>query len=187
MSNNNTLEESPKNDIYSENQKKNKKNEILTNDNYFDYLSIKISSILMELIYQNTLKNDYEFKLKNQKKSVFTSKFLPKISLSDFIRRIIKYTKISKSILICALIYIDRICKYKQYILTHYNTHRLYFTAILLAIKFHEDHFKSNKFYSKICGIKLKDLNLMEYNFTIDISFNLYINNSLFKNYYENL
>ena len=181
MSNNNTLEESPK--IVEI----NKKNDILTNDTYFDYLSIKISSILMEIIYQNTLKNDYNLKLKNQKKSIFTSKFPPKISLSDFIRRIIKYSKISKSILICALIYIDRICKYKQYILTYYNTHRLYFTAILLAIKFHEDNFKSNKFYSTICGIKLRDLNLMEYTFSIDISFNLYIKNTLFKYYDESL
>ena len=181
MSNNNTLEESPK--IVEI----NKKNDILTNDTYFDYLSIKISSILMEIIYQNTLKNDYNLKLKNQKKSIFTSKFPPKISLSDFIRRIIKYSKISKSILVCALIYIDRICKYKQYILTYYNTHRLYFTAILLAIKFHEDNFKSNKFYSTICGIKLRDLNLMEYTFSIDISFNLYIKNTLFKYYDESL
>jgi hypothetical protein len=181
MSNNNTLEESPK--IVEI----NKKNDILTNDTYFDYLSIKISSILMEIIYQNTLKNDYNLKLKNQKKSIFTSKFPPKISLSDFIRRIIKYSKISKSILICALIYIDRICKYKNYILTYYNTHRLYFTAILLAIKFHEDNFKSNKFYSTICGIKLRDLNLMEYTFSIDISFNLYIKNTLFKYYDESL
>jgi len=181
MSNNNTLEESPK--IVEI----NKKNDILTNDTYFDYLSIKISSILMEIIYQNTLKNDYNLKLKNQKKSIFTSKFPPKISLSDFIRRIIKYSKISKSILVCALIYIDRICKYKNYILTYYNTHRLYFTAILLAIKFHEDNFKSNKFYSTICGIKLRDLNLMEYTFSIDISFNLYIKNTLFKYYDESL
>ena len=164
-----------------------KLNDILTNDTYFDYLSIKISSILMEIIYQNTLKNDYNLKLKNQKKSIFTSKFPPKISLSDFIRRIIKYSKISKSILVCALIYIDRICKYKNYILTYYNTHRLYFTAILLAIKFHEDNFKSNKFYSTICGIKLRDLNLMEYTFSIDISFNLYIKNTLFKYYDESL
>ena len=181
MSNNNTLEESPK--IVEI----NKKNDILTNDTYFDYLSIKISSVLMEMIYQNTLKSDYNLQLKNQKKSIFTSKFPPKISLSDFIRRIIKYSKISKSILICALIYIDRICKYKNYILTYYNTHRLYFTAILLAIKFHEDNFKSNKFYSTICGIKLRDLNLMEYTFSIDISFNLYIKNTLFKYYDESL
>ena len=181
MSNNNTLEESPK--IVEI----NKKNDILTNDTYFDYLSIKISSILMEMIYQNTLKSDYNLQLKNQKKSIFTSKFPPKISLSDFIRRIIKYSKISKSILVCALIYIDRICKYKNYILTYYNTHRLYFTAILLAIKFHEDNFKSNKFYSTISGIKLRDLNLMEYTFSIDISFNLYIKNSLFKIYDDSL
>ena len=187
MSNNNTLEESPKEDIYSENQRLNIKNDILNHEAYFDNLSIKISSVLMEMIYQNTLKSDYNLQLKNQKKSIFTSKFIPKISLSDFIRRIIKYSKISKSILICALIYIDRICKYKNYILTYYNTHRLYFTAILLAIKFHEDNFKTNTFFSKLCGIKLRDLNLMEYNFTIDISFNLYIKNSLFKIYDDSL
>ena len=183
MSDKDTIEESPKEEVKIFNKRNKFSYKDLKNEN----LQNQISLVLMDIIYKNTLKPDYNIMFKKQEKSIFTSKFPPKISLGDFIRRIINYTKICKSTLIYALIYLDRICKYKNYILTDYNTHRLFFSAILLAIKYNEDCFNSNKFYSKICGIKLKDLNSMEYNFAIDISFDFHINHIIYKRYEEKL
>jgi hypothetical protein len=60
-------------------------------------------------------------------------------------------------------------------------------SSILIARKYNEDNFHSNKFFSKVCGIGLKDLNKMEYNFLVDISFNLYIKNSVTKQFLEKL
>ena len=142
-------------------------------------LSISISLYLMNLIYINTLKTDYNVKIKKQKNEVFTSKFPPKISIGDFVKKIIKFIKTSESTFILALIYLDRFCKLNDYILTDYNTHRLFLTSLLIAKKYNEDNFYSNLFFSKVCGIKLKDLNIMEYNFLVDISFNLYVKNSI--------
>lgn len=160
---------------------------LLKEENKEDSLPIKISLYLINTIYNNSLKNDYFKKVQLQKKSIYTSKFPPKISIGDFIRRIIRYGKVNQSTLICALIYLKRICKNKDIILTDYNTHRLFFTAILIAIKLNEDNFKSNQFFSKLCGIKLKDLNSMEYNFAIDISFDFHINHIVYKRYEEKL
>ncbi len=146
-----------------------------------------VSLYLIKIIYNDSLQLDYKNKLKKQKNSVFTSKFTPKISIGDFVNKIIKFTKTSETTFILGLIYINRFCKIKDIILTDYNTHRIFLTSILLAKKYNEDNFYSNKFFSKVCGIKLKDLNVMEYNFLIDISFDLYVKNSIIKQFQEKL
>ena len=146
-----------------------------------------VSLYLIKIIYNDSLQLDYKNKLKKQKNSVFTSKFTPKISIVDFVNKIIKFTKTSETTFILGLIYINRFCKIKDIILTDYNTHRIFLTSILLAKKYNEDNFYSNKFFSKVCGIKLKDLNVMEYNFLIDISFDLYVKNSIIKQFQEKL
>ena len=146
-----------------------------------------VSLYLIKIIYNDSLQLDYKNKLKKQKNSVFTSKFTPKISIGDLVNKIIKFTKTSETTFILGLIYINRFCKIKDIILTDYNTHRIFLTSILLAKKYNEDNFYSNKFFSKVCGIKLKDLNVMEYNFLIDISFDLYVKNSIIKQFQEKL
>ena len=159
--------------------------QFLTDDN--TKFSNLVSLYLIKIIYNDSLQLDYKNKLKKQKNSVFTSKFTPKISIGDFVNKIIKFTKTSESTFILGLIYINKFCKLNDVILTDYNTHRIFLTAILLAKKYNEDNFYSNKFFSKVCGIKLKDLNVMEYNFLIDISFDLYVKNTIVKHFQEKI
>lgn len=61
---------------------------------------------------------------KPQKKSPFTSKKPPAISILAYFERILKYTKIEESTLILTLIYIDRICDLSHTQLTELNIHR---------------------------------------------------------------
>ena len=170
---------------------KQKTNKILELTNFLPMDNNKFSNIvslyLMNLIYKDSLKSDYINKIKIQKNRIFTSKFPPKISIGDFINKIIKFTKTSQSTFILGLIYLDRFCKLNEYILNDYNVHRLFLSSILIARKYNEDNFHSNKFFSKVCGIGIKDLNKMEYNFLVDISFNLYIKNSVTKQFLEKL
>ena len=86
-----------------------------------------------------------------------------------------------------SLIFIDRLCKIANLTLTYYNIHRILFTSILLSIKYNEDNFYDNKFYSEIAGIKLKELNILEYTFTKMINFRFFINNNIFENYVQYL
>ena len=63
-------------------------NLVQINSNQF---SISIPLYLMNLIYTNTLKIDFNVKIKKQKNDIYTSKFPPKISIGDFVNKIIKF------------------------------------------------------------------------------------------------
>ena len=148
-------------------------------------LNSNISISLLNLITSNKLKKNYKEILKKQKSMLFSLKQLPKISVGDFIYRIVYYAKIEDTTLISGLIYLDRFCKKKKIILTEYNIHRLLFISILVAIKFLEDKYFTNIFYSKICGIKIEILNKMEYEFVCGLNFEMYIEKDFFYKYQD--
>lgn len=142
----------------------------------------EISEILTSII-QNNRKN------RNGKKdnSPFVHEHAPKISIFDYLLRIQKYSNIENSSFIIALIYIDRICTKKGIILTKYNIHRILFTAILIAAKYNEDIIYDNLYYSKIAGVEIKELLVLENAFLNYIDFELFISNDIYKQYSEYL
>ena len=180
-----TNHESPKN---IENIKKNNQNE--EEEIVFDYynenknsVSYNISVTLMQLISENMQKDNYKEKLNKQKKQIFTSKTIPKISVSDYLLRITKYANVSDEILIIALIYLDKLCKKNKIMLNSYNVHRLLFISILISIKMNSDKIYKNNYYSKISGINPKELCLMEYEFIHLSGFMLNIKKEIYEKY----
>ena len=180
-----TNHESPKN---IENIKKNNQNE--EEEIVFDYyyenknsVSYNISVTLMQLISENMQKDNYKEKLNKQKKQIFTSKIIPKISVSDYLLRITKYANVSDEILIIALIYLDKLCKKNKIMLNSYNVHRLLFISILISIKMNSDKIYKNNYYSKISGINPKELCLMEYEFMHLSGFMLNIKKEIYEKY----
>ena len=139
-------------------------------------LSNKITSIIEKLI-DNNKKN----KRRKISKDIFTGRTLPKINLNDFINRIIAYTEIEKNTLICSLIYLDEIDKKKP--ITEFNIHRIFFSAVLISIKYNEDDIFKNDYYAKISGVTLNEINKMESNFISLLDFNLYISPIIFEKY----
>ena len=142
-------------------------------------ISITLTSIL------NTNKNldDYKEIIKFQSRQVFSANFIPNISIEDYLVRIQTYSKIEKSTLIICLIYIDRFCNKAKVTLTYYNIHRILFSAILISIKYNEDSFYDNKYYSQIAGVNLKELKNMEYNFIKMLNCELYVSRELYDKY----
>ena len=67
--------------------------------------------------------------------------------------------------------------------LTYYNIHRILFSAVLISIKYNEDCYYDNKYYSEIAGVKLKELNSLEYNFIRMLNCELYVSRKLFDKY----
>jgi hypothetical protein len=57
--------------------------------------------------------------------------------------------------------------------------------SVYLAICFNEDLKYSKQFYSKICGVELKNFILMEYEFIKLINYNLYFDTDYYKIYYN--
>ena len=124
-----------------------------------------ISSALTTILEENKKLNNYKEIIKNQSKMVFSASSIPGISIKDYLIRIQTYSCIEKSTLILSLILIDHICKKSNLILTYYNIHRVLFGSILISIKFNEDSYYDNKFYSEIAGVKLKELKSIEDSF----------------------
>lgn len=142
---------------------------------------------LTTILDNNKNMPNYKNILVKQSKMCFSSKTLPDISLYEYLIRIQKYSLVEKSTLILALIYIDRLCKIGKIILTDYNIHRILFSALILAIKYNEDKFFENEYYSQIAEIKMTELKNIEYNFLSLCNFNVFVDEETFEKYSRNL
>ena len=141
-----------------------------------------VSEILKQIIENNNeqpIKND---SIRKKHPSLY-SEVPPKISIYEYVSRIQKYCSIEKNIIILGLIYIDRICDINRLRLTNYNIHRILFISILIALKYNEDSIYSNKYYSEVAGVSLKELNSMESSFLELLDFKLFVSEEEFKKY----
>ena len=146
-----------------------------------------ISQTLCTILENNKKMADYKEIVKKQSKVAFSANLIPKISIKDYLIRIQTYSNIEKSTLIFSLIYIDRLCHNSDVKLTYYNIHRILFSSILISIKYNEDSYYDNKFYSEIAGVKLKELKVIEYTFLELNDFNVYVNKAEFERYKQKL
>ena len=146
-----------------------------------------ISQTLTTILDDNKNLENYKEIVKNQSKMVFSANTVPNISIKDYLTRIQTYSNIEKSTMILSLIYIDRICEVADLTLTYFNIHRILFAAVLMAIKYNEDNFYDNKFYSEIAGVKLKELKLIEYTFQDLIDFQMFIDDETYEKYQQYL
>ena len=142
-----------------------------------------ISNSLITILEENKNSNNYKEIIKKQSKMIFSSTNIPNISINDYLIRIQTYSEIERSTLILSLILIDHTCKKSGLILTYHNIHRILFGAILISIKYNEDTYYDNKFYSEIAGVKLKELKAIEYSFLELNDFNVFVNYNEFEQY----
>ena len=54
---------------------------------------------------------------------------------------------------------------------------------MIVAIKYNEDDFFSNEFYSKVGGISKKEINKIEYEFLSLIDFSLFVDEEIYNKY----
>jgi hypothetical protein len=91
--------------------------------------------------------------------SIFNSSSQPPIRLDAFLRRIHKYTHFSPQCLILAIIYIDRYNMSKEeFSLNWLNVHKILLTALLIAVKFHDDLYYDNKAFELAGGVNTAQL-----------------------------
>lgn len=116
--------------------------------------------------------------------TVFHAVRAPSISVRSYLQRIMKYTNCSTDQLVLSLIYIDKLTQQSHnHVITDLTVHRLLITAVVLASKFASDFFYSNKFYAKIGGVTLKELNALEREFLYLLDFSLSITDEEFESY----
>ena len=147
-----------------------------------EQISLSISTILEELLIQNSKLSYYKKKIYEQSKMVFSSHKKPKISILDYINRITKYTYVEKSSLIVSLIYLDRICQ-NDILITDYNIHRLLLISIIMSIKINEDQIFGNNYYAEVGGVSIKEFNSIESDFVNYINYYLFVTEEEFFKY----
>ena len=145
-----------------------------------------VTYTLKQIIIANK-KKAHKMKPMHQGSLIFTSKSIPAISLLDYLQRIKKYAKAEESTFVVSLIYIDRVCKNKKVSLNEFNVHKLILASTVVAIKYNEDKFYSNKYYAKIGGVTLEEMNTLESGFINCIDFYLFVDSKVFEMYERNL
>ena len=142
-----------------------------------------ISKALNTILDKNKNVKNYKDILKKQSMMYFSANTIPNITIKDYLMRIQNYSEVEKSTLILSLILIDRMCRKSGILLTHYNIHRILFSSLLVSIKYNEDSYFDNNFYSQIAGVKPNELKILEYTFLEYNDFNIYVKDDEYKQY----
>ena len=118
------------------------------------------------------------------KDNLFYLDQIPDVSLEEYIYHLLKYTEISISTLIIAIIYIDQFCEKYRYVLSMHNIHRILLIFVYLSIKFNEDIKIKEDYYAKIAGVSVKDLNTLEYQICVGMNFDFYVKSEYYQQYF---
>ena len=109
------------------------------------------------------------------------------MTLLTFIFRIRKFGKCSDACFLVALIYLDRIVNTSGFVLTPHNVHRIMLTAVMVAAKFHEDHFYNNAFFAKLGDVAIEEMNSSEIELLQQLRFSLVVTGDLYNKYHLQL
>ena len=131
---------------------------------------IYISSNLLSIIQRNKKMKNKPTKDSNE---TFYSKLIPALTLEKFLIRIMKYTEAENNTLIVAYLYIIKLIKIENFILSLNNVYRLLLGATILAKKVLEDLNYNNIYYCEIGGLSVEELNNIEFNLFVRISFDV--------------
>ncbi|KAH3744560.1 cyclin family protein [Pelomyxa schiedti] len=108
----------------------------------------------------------------------------PTISLYDFTLRVSRHSGCTRAALVAALVYLDRLMvKHPFLTLTETNVHRLLWTCVVVAIKYFEDSFYSNAYYSKVGGVTLVEMNHLEVTLLLALGFDLFVTPKQYQQY----
>lgn len=128
--------------------------------------------------------------------SMFQGQVKCPLGPSAYIERILKYTATSPCNLLVALIYLQRLKDEeldndtipKQSLrLTSYNTQRLLLTAIMLASKFHDEPFVTNKQWALVGDISTAEMNELEREMLFCLRFSLMVSREEYDACYDSL
>ena len=148
-----------------------------------DHLALLIADMLERLMIHND-----RIPLLPESLTRFHSRSAPGISVLDYLRRIIRFTKVEKSILLLTLHYVDQMCaRTTLFNLSSLTAHRFIIASIAVASKGLCDTFCTNSLYARVGGISLAELNILEREFLRGIDWRLTCTREVLQEYYINL
>jgi hypothetical protein len=112
----------------------------------------------------------------------------PGISVHDYLNRIIVHATPSPPILLATVYYIDRLCAlYPIFTISSLTVHRYLITATTVGAKGLSDSFWTNSTYSRVGGVSLKELALLELEFLEKMDWKIIPRPDVLVTYYQNL
>jgi hypothetical protein len=92
----------------------------------------------------------------------FHSAVPPRITIQEYVVRLTSFECSPVCYVLC-LVYIDRLLKKEaRFAVDHFTCHRLLAAALVLAVKFEDDVYYTNRVYAKCSGLSVKELNYLE-------------------------
>eukprot|EP01018_Ginkgo_biloba_P011081 Gb_27035 [translate_table: standard] len=163
-------------------------------DNTHQFSSIPcVLTVLSSLVERVVARNEriavsYSPTFSRQKYRVFDGVQVPNLSIESYLERIFKYVNCSPSVFVVAYAYIDRLIQFHpQFRITCVNVHRLLITAVMVASKFVEDLNYRNSYYARVGGLKIEEINKLEFEFLFMMGFKLQVTVNVFESYCSHL
>ena len=120
--------------------------------------------------------------------TIFDARQVPSITIEAYVMRMKELVVCSESCYIIALLYLDLIVqKHKSFRITRYNIHRLYLTSMVVTVKFYEDEYYDNIYWSYVGGIACEEMNVLEKEMLLLLDFNLTISKDNYDHYLETM
>ncbi|KAJ5105205.1 hypothetical protein NUU61_002552 [Penicillium alfredii] len=146
-------------------------------------LVVLISSMLMELIRFND-----KIPLHQGRLTRFHSRSPPRISVQDYLQRLTTHATLSPPILLSMVYYIDRLCAlYPAFTVSSLTIHRFLIASATVASKGLSDSFWTNKTYSRVGGISMTELAMLELEFLFRVQWRIVPQPEVLVDYYQSL
>ena len=146
-------------------------------------LVVLISSMLLELIQFND-----KIPLHQGRLTRFHSRSPPRISVKDYLQRLTTHATLSPPILLSMVYYIDRLCAlYPAFTVSSLTIHRFLIASATVASKGLSDSFWTNKTYSRVGGISMNELALLELEFLFRVEWRIVPQPEVLVDYYQSL
>jgi len=102
---------------------------------------------------------------------------IPSLSLTSYVERFTNFTTAPREVFVTAIAYIDRFLASnpRGIELALCNVHRIFAVSFVVASKFVSDLYNSNKYYARVAGVSLEELNTLERAFLNDLGYNLFL------------
>ena len=110
------------------------------------------------------------------------------LTASAYLKRIMKYGGCSPCCVVVGLMYLQRLKQQMPSVcLTSGNMQRLLLTSVMVAAKYLDDLYYSNKHWARIGGLELVEVNLLELKLLFHLNFSLKLKREEYQEYLQGL
>eukprot|EP01063_Lacrimia_lanifica_P036332 TRINITY_DN716_c0_g1_i3.p3 TRINITY_DN716_c0_g1~~TRINITY_DN716_c0_g1_i3.p3 ORF type:complete len:183 (+),score=43.95 TRINITY_DN716_c0_g1_i3:72-620(+) len=99
--------------------------------------------------------------------------------LRQFVRRVWEFTSCDANTMLCSFMLLDKVAASIE--INERNVQKMWFTALLLCIKFMEDHYLADPAYAEICDVPTAALFAMQTAMLNALDWNVHVEASLVK------